>query len=153
LYTVAGMVDTPLSSSRWRPLFRPAVEMLAAMFGGMAVLTGLAAVGLALGGSSLAQLESGHPGLWSALMALAMTAPTVAWMRWRGHPAPRVIEMAAAMLGSSGALLAVHRAGLLDGESLFATQHAVMVPAMLAVMLWRRHAYGETAPRLRNADS
>jgi hypothetical protein len=113
-------------------------EMLLAMLLGMAVLGGLAELAFLASGSSLGD-QSG--GLQVMLMGFSMTAPMVAWMRHRGHSAVRNAEMAASMIVPSLAAAALAWAGALDAGAALGVQHAIMVPAMLGVMLWRYDEY------------
>lgn len=75
------------------------------------------------------------------LMGINMTVPMVLWMTFRGHSALRNVEMAAAMLAPTGLAAALVWSGALDAMSGLGVQHALMVPAMLGVMLWRYDEY------------
>lgn len=114
------------------------LEMVVVMLLGMGVLEGLAALAFAAAGSSLTD-QSGT--FRVMLMGLSMTGPMVFWMSYRGHSASRNIEMAASMLIPSGGAAALAGAGVLGVGTALALQHAVMVPAMLAVMVWRYDEY------------
>ena len=109
------------------------VEMLVAMFAGMFAL-GLPVE--ALGGEiDPIELEL----LW---MALIMSVPMVAWMRYRGHGWAPAWEMTAAMFAPSFAAIALLWAEIIDGgHTPMMIQHVAMFPAMLAVMLLRRSEY------------
>ncbi len=120
-------------------------EMVLAMFVGMVVLGGVAELVLAAAGSSL----SGQPGGTQVmLMGFNMTVPMVIWMAYRGHARARNTEMAMSMVVPSLAAAALAWAGALGSAAALGVQHAVMIPAMLGVMLWRYeeyarpHAYG-----------
>ena len=113
-------------------------EMLLAMFAGMLVLGGLSAGAFAAVGSSLSHQPGG---LQVMLMAINMTVPMVAWMSYRGHNRARNAEMAASMIMPSALAAAFAWAGALSAAGALALQHIVMVPAMLAVMLWRYEEY------------
>jgi hypothetical protein len=77
--------------------------------------------------------------LW---MAVSMTAPMVAWMRYRGHGWQPSIEMATSMLAPTFGALALLRSGLIaDSATLLALEHAAMLPSMLIAMLLRRDEY------------
>lgn len=121
-----------------RAFGRHVAEMVVVMLLGMGVLEGLAALAFTAAGSSL-------PGQSGAvrvtLMGLSMTAPMVVWMRHRGHAAGRNLEMAASMLLPSGVAAALTAVGVLGVGAALLVQHAVMVPAMLGVMLWRYDEY------------
>ena len=109
------------------------------MFVGMGVLSGLGALAFAAAGSSLSG-QSG--GLRVTLMGIAMTAPMIGWMAYRGHTVARNAEMAGAMIVPTAMAAGLAWAGAIGAEAALGIQHAVMIPAMLAVMLWR---YGEYA--------
>jgi hypothetical protein len=132
-----------------RHFIRHYAEMLGAMFLGMGVLFVPAVAGLAAVGMSRSELETDAPALLLLLMAPTMTAPMVAWMRYRGHGWPASADMAAAMFAPTFGLIALLWSGLVeDIGSLFAIEHVVMLPAMLAVMLLRRDEYtGAVHPR------
>ena len=109
------------------------VEMLVAMFAGMLVIgMPLEALGLDI---DAIELEL----LW---MALIMSVPMVAWMRYRGHGWAPAWEMTAAMFVPSFAAIALLWAGIVEGgHTPMMIQHVAMFPAMLAVMLLRRSEY------------
>jgi hypothetical protein len=113
-------------------------EMVLAMFLGMMVLGGLAELLFAAAGSSLADQSGGAQVI---LMGFNMTVPMVIWMRYRGHAAPRNVEMAMSMIVPSIAAAALAWAGALETGAALGLQHAVMIPAMLGVMLWRYREY------------
>jgi hypothetical protein len=130
-----------------RHFVRHYAEMVGAMFLGMGVLFVPAVAGLAAAGMSRSELEADAPALLLLLMAVSMTAPMVAWMRYRGHGWPASAEMSAAMMVPTFGLIALLGIGLVeDIETLFLVEHVVMLPAMLVVMLMRRDEY-TGAPR------
>jgi hypothetical protein len=113
-------------------------EMVLAMFVGMVVLGGAAELLFAAAGSSLPDQPGGTQ---VTLMGLNMTVPMVLWMRHRGHAAARTVEMALSMIVPSLAAAALAWAGALGSAAALGIQHAVMIPAMLGVMLWRYQDY------------
>ena len=113
-------------------------EMVLVMFLGMGVLSGLGALAFAAADSSLGD-QSG--GLRVTLMGIAMTAPMIGWMAYRGHSAVRNAEMAGAMIAPTVLAAGLAWAGTIEAGTALGIQHAVMVPAMLAVMLWRYAEY------------
>ena len=115
-------------------------EMILVMFLGMGVLIGLTALVFAAAGGSFSD-QSG--GLRVTLMGVAMTAPMVAWMAYRGHTVARNAEMAGAMIAPTMVAAGLAWMGTLEAGVALAIQHAVMVPAMLAVMLWRYDEYAQ----------
>ena len=116
-----------------RTFIRHYLEMLIAMFVGMGALAGVpAAAGFKLEAVELALL-------W---MALTMSVPMVAWMRYRGHGWAPSWEMTASMFISSFAAIALLWMGVAEERgTLMAIQHAGMFPAMLVAMLLRRDEY------------
>jgi hypothetical protein len=113
-----------------RRFVRHYVEMVVAMFLGMVVLGEPAMVALGGAGVSSAELTADAPALLLLGMGVTMTAPMVAWMRYRGHGWAPSNEMAASML--------IPNAGAVG---LLAVEHVVMLSAMLVAMLLRREEY------------
>jgi hypothetical protein len=140
--TTATAQTAHSSGSRSKRAFaRHFGEMLLAMFLGMAVLGGVAALIFKAGGSSL----TGASGAVQVLiMGFSMTVPMVAWMRYRGHSTAQNAEMAGSMVTPSLIAAALAAGGVLGSEGALALQHVVMIPAMLGVMLWRYDVYAHT---------
>jgi hypothetical protein len=115
-------------------------EMLLAMFLGMVVLGGLAQLVFALADSSLSDQPGG---LQVMLMGFNMTAPMVIWMNYRNHARARNAEMAASMIVPTLAAVALAWGGALESAAALGVQHAVMIPAMFGVMLWRYQHYSQ----------
>ena len=113
-------------------------EMVLAMLLGMVVLGGLAELLFAAFGSGLSGQSGGAQVM---LMGLNMTVPMVIWMSYRGHGRARNAEMAMSMIVPSVAAAVLAWAGVLESAAALGVQHAVMIPAMLAVMLWRYDEY------------
>jgi hypothetical protein len=131
--------DAPAAPSTSKLAFaRHYGEMVLVMFVGMVVLGGLTELGLAVAGSSLDDLSGG---LHISLMGLWMTAPMVAWMAFRGHAIAQNAEMAGSMIIPSVLAAILTWSGAIDTATGLAMQHAVMLPAMLGVMLWRYDEY------------
>jgi hypothetical protein len=81
-------------------------------------------------------------------MAVSMTAPMVAWMRFRGHGWPASAEMAAAMFIPAFGVIALLGSGAVtDFGTLMGLEHVVMLPAMLVAMLLRLDEYTGAAHR------
>jgi hypothetical protein len=76
-----------------------------------------------------------------ATMAVTMTAPMVAWMRWRGHRWQPTLEMAAAMVVPTLAVLGMLALELGDFGLLMGLEHVAMLGGMLTAMLARRAEY------------
>lgn len=114
-------------------------EMVAVMFAGMFVLGAPAGLLLGAFGTSMSQLS---PALMVFEMAVTMTVPMVAWMRWRGHTWRASIEMAAAMFGPAFALMGLLWSGAVAGLGIaMVIEHAAMLAFMLVAMLLRPDEY------------
>ncbi len=125
-----------------RRFARHYVEMVVAMFLGMAVLGALVLVVLGAAGVSSAELHHDLPALMLFGMGVTMTVPMVGWMRYRGHGWRPSAEMAASMLVPTFGVMALLWAGLLtDIGALMTIEHVVMLPSMLVAMLLRREEY------------
>jgi hypothetical protein len=122
-----------------RHFLRHYLEMVAAMFVGMAVLGAAVRGVLALAGL---EFPAQYPELVSLEMAFDMSAGMVAWMRHRGHGWASTLEMAGAMFAPAVALIPLLWLGVVSGESLLLLEHLAMLPLMYLVMLRRRSQYG-----------
>ena len=123
---------------RWSHFVRHYVEMVVAMFVGMAALWGLGAAVTAVTGFDY----SPSPELAALKMAFDMSVGMVAWMRYRGHGWPPIAEMVAAMFAPAIALAPLSLLGVISGESLMLATHILMLPLMFVVMLRRKAEYG-----------
>jgi hypothetical protein len=85
------------------------------------------------------------PALSLAIVTFNMTAPMVAWMRFRGMPQRPTAEMAAGMIVLAVVILAAGWLGIVAMESLAWLAHGLMMPAMLVPMLLRLELYTEHA--------
>jgi hypothetical protein len=121
-------------------------EMVAVMFIGMGVFAAaLAAMGAAAG-YGLDDVESALPAAFLAGMGFSMTAPMVAWMRFRGHSAAANRDMAISMVAPTAVVLVLLAAGFVgDVGTLLEIQHIAMFPGMLAAMLLHRSEYTHPA--------
>jgi flagellar biosynthetic protein FliP len=119
-----------------KTFIRHYVEMLIAMFAGMAVLGG---------GVAAAGVEVGPPAVALLWMATTMSVPMVGWMRYRGHGWAASWEMTASMFIPSFAAIGLMGMGAVDEHGAMAIQHVVMLPAMLVAMLLRREEYSAHA--------
>jgi hypothetical protein len=105
--------------------------MVAAMVIGMVVL----------GAASDALLDlPDEPAVNVVEMAIAMTLPMIAWMRFRGHDWRLCIEMAAAMLVPAAVALALLGTQL-DEMVLMTIEHTAMFVGMFLAMVIRRDEY------------
>ena len=138
-----------------RHFARHYLEMVAAMFLGMAVLWMPAREALGAAGMSSSDLRNNAPALLLSVMAITMTVPMVAWMRYRGHGWGPSAEMSASMLIPTAGAIALLGAGLVqDLGSLLLVEHVAMLLGMLVAMLFRPseysggHAHGHIQPEL-----
>ena len=125
-----------------RRFARHYVEMVLAMLLGMVVL-GIPAEGaLRAVGTGTDALQSDAPAVALLGMALMMTVPMVAWMRYRGHAWRPCWEMAASMFVPTLGVIALMGAGVVEGfMTLMSIEHVVMLPSMLVAMLLRPSEY------------
>ena len=127
-------------------------EMVVAMFAGMAILGIPAVAALSALGTSHDELQADAPALLLLGMALIMTAPMVAWMRFRGHGWPASLDMAASMFVPTFAAVALLGSGAVsDVGALLTIQHVAMLPAMAVAMLMRRDEYTGAHSHVRHA--
>jgi hypothetical protein len=88
------------------------------------------------------------PVLSVLVVTFTMTAPMVAWMRFRGMPRRETAEMAAVMPILAMALLVLGWLGLVAMSDLALLEHALMMPAMLVPMFLRLDLYTGRAAHL-----
>jgi hypothetical protein len=118
------------------------VEMVVAMFLGMAVLGVPAGWALGATGIDWNALTDDAPALMFLGMATTMTVPMVAWMMYRGHSRRAGAEMSASMFVPTFATIGLLWAGLLtDLGVLMVIEHVAMLLAMAGVMLLRPDEY------------
>lgn len=121
-----------------RGFLRHLGEMILAMVVGMMALAPLWSITFdRLGWTPLSQ----RPALNAMVMATNMTIAMSVWMRVRRHGWAATAEMAAAMYAPFLVLLVPLQLGLLSGAGLMMLGHLLMIPAMVAAMLWRRDEY------------
>ena len=123
----------------FRHLIRHYIEMVVAMFAGMLILGLPAEAGLRAIGSSTSELSVDAPAVMFIGMALTMTVPMVAWMRFRGHGWRPSAEMAGAMLVPTA--IAIALLPVADYHALMVWEHVGMLVAMLLAMLARPAEY------------
>ena len=121
-----------------RNFARHYVEMVVVMLGGMVVLGAPAGWLMGAFGTSWSQLS---PAMMVLVMAVTMTAPMVAWMRFRGHAWRPTAEMAASMVLPAFAAMALAWTVVTAVGTLMVVEHAAMLAAMLVAMLVRRDEY------------
>jgi hypothetical protein len=108
-------------------------EMIVSMFVGMVALAPvweLAAPGL----PERADVQA-------LVMATDMAVGMAAWMAIRRHSWPRILEMSAVMYVPFAVMLVPFWVGWVSGHAVMMAGHLLMVPLMLAAMLWRRAEY------------
>ncbi|HEX5997161.1 MAG TPA: hypothetical protein VFY84_18640 [Jiangellales bacterium] len=108
-------------------------EMVVAMFVGMFALAPLWSL-VAPGAIVRADAHA-------LVMATNMTLGMALWMKIRRHSWPRIAEMSAAMYVPFVVLLVPYWLDAISGNALTTAGHLLMLPAMLAAMLWRRNDY------------
>lgn len=124
-------------TSRLR-FFHHYVEMIAVMLVSMMVLSGLFwGIMATLGHANLRHFLGVRAFVMTINMAVGMTV----WMRFRGHPWARTLEMDAAMLLPFVLLIGPYWAGLLSGGVLLGVEHLLMLPFMFLVMRRRYDEY------------
>ena len=133
-----------------RSFIRHYVEMVVAMFLGMAVLGVPAGWALGAVGSSWSELTTDAPSLMFLGMAMTMTVPMVGWMRYRGHGWRAGAEMSASMLVPTFAAIGLLELGVVGSTGFLLTaEHVAMLLGMLGVMLLRPAEYTHHDPRAR----
>jgi hypothetical protein len=80
-------------------------------------------------------------------MAFNMTVPMVLWMRYRGHTWERGGEMAMAMNLPLLPAFVLYAFDAIPARGVLGMQMMLMIPAMLAAMLYRKEEY--SAPHHR----
>jgi hypothetical protein len=91
-----------------RHLFEMMLAMMLGMFAGGALF-------VAATGNSTQDAIENHAVAFVSVMAFAMTAPMVAWMRHRHHPWNVCLEMSAAMVAPAIALCVLRIADVISG--------------------------------------
>jgi hypothetical protein len=143
--TVVGMNRTHTRRPRFlRPttpvghFVRHLVEMVVAMIVGMVVLEPVwPMLAGPLGWAGVLEL----PEPAALVMATNMTIAMSTWMRHRGHGWAATAEMAAAMYLPFVVLFVPMWWGAITPDGMLVGGHLLMLPAMVAAMLWRRGEY------------
>jgi hypothetical protein len=81
------------------------------------------------------------PELSVLVVAFNMTAPMVAWMRFRGMAWRPIVEMSAAMVVWALLLVGAGWLGILEMGTLAIVEHNLMMPVMLIPMFFRLDLY------------
>jgi sulfite exporter TauE/SafE len=123
----------------WRPRLRFVLhfgEMVVAMYLGMYLLDMPCGMVISALGYSTSDPVTG-----ALLMSATMTVPMVLWMRVRGHSWERSGEMGAVMVIPAIVIVGSATAGVISRDGLAGTVMDPMIPAMLALMVYRRSEY------------
>ena len=129
-------------SPQSRRFIRHYVEMVVAMFLGMAVLGAPAVWAMSAIGIDWKQLSDDSPALMFLGMATTMTVPMVGWMRYRGHGWRPNVEMSASMFLPTFAVIALLWMDMItDLGVLMVLEHVAMLLAMAGAMLLRPAEY------------
>jgi flagellar biosynthetic protein FliP len=126
-----------------RHFFRHFGEMFLAMMVGMMVLGGVDSGILSALGTSVSHVRDSAPEAFALVMALNMTVGMTLWMRYRRHPWTMCGEMVGAMFLPAIAGLILFWCSVIHTRSVGGVEMGAMVPAMLAVMLFRRAEYSQ----------
>jgi hypothetical protein len=132
-----------LPTSSTRHFVRHLIEMVLAMWVGMLVLGGLDRGILAAAGTSVSSQKSSAPEVVALVMAFNMTVGMTLWMRHRHHSWAMCAEMAGAMFVPAIAAIVLFWCAVINSGSILAVEHLPMLPAMVAVMLFRRTEYSQ----------
>jgi hypothetical protein len=115
------------------------VEMVAAMFLGMAVLSTPAGWVMRAFGTSWGDISTE---MMILVMATTMTLPMIGWMAYRGHGTRANAEMSASMYVPAFAAIALLWSGMVTGTgALMIIEHVAMLLGMAGVMLLRPAEY------------
>jgi hypothetical protein len=140
-----------LSKTPTATFIRHYIEMVVVMFAGMIVLGLPGEAALNSLGSGTAELRNDAPALVFLGMAATMTAPMVAWMRYRGHRWQPTLEMAASMIVPTLVAIALLAADVLNFGALMGLEHVAMLLGMLVAMLFRPDEYAGHAHHTHDA--
>lgn len=116
-------------------------EMVLAMFVGMAILDAVFAGVLAALGTSTGDVLDTAPALLALVLMFNMTAPMLLWMRHRGHPTARVVEMAVAMASVGLTAVVLLWTSAIDSTGICGLECTVMIVVMATVVWIRRREY------------
>jgi flagellar biosynthetic protein FliP len=114
------------------------------MMVGMMVLGGLDGAILSAAGTSVREVKDSAPEAFALVMALNMTVGMTLWMRYRRHSWAMCAEMAGAMFLPALAALVLFWCSVIHTRAVGGVEMTAMLPAMLAVMLYRRTEYSQS---------
>jgi uncharacterized membrane protein HdeD (DUF308 family) len=121
--------------------WRHFVEMVVAMFVGMAVLRVPFRAVLGAFGYSWEEAVTRLPEIVCVVMTFNMAVAMVAWIRYRGHGWRASAEMTGAMYVATAVALGMFWLHLIAANPTLGLMHVLMLPAMLALMFYRRDEY------------
>ena len=128
-----SLVHREHRSHFWRHFAEMVAVMVVGMFAGAAVF-------LSIVGVTWNEATVRYPSASLIVMAFSMTVPMVVWMRHRGHGWRSTSEMTAAMVLVVIPFLCLVWFHVTE-EALCGLYCALMIPATLGVMLYRRSEY------------
>ena len=131
---------------RMRHGLRHFVEMVVAMYVGMAVFGGLFSLLLIALGTSYADATETAPELIAMVLVFNMTVPVVAWMHHRGASRAEMLAMTATMFGVGLVALVLLWGGAIESTAVCGAECALMIVAMAVF------AYVRERPPPRHAD-
>jgi hypothetical protein len=101
------------------------------------------------------ELPTTAPELSTLVIALNLSVPMAAWMRWRGMHWRPTLEMAGSTMVVGVALIVAYWLDLVAAQSMIGVQTSLACPGMLVVMLLRFRLYsaGHSAHAARHAPS
>ena len=126
-----------------RHFFRHFGEMFLAMLVGMMASGAVDAGLLAAAGTNVRHVKDSAPEAFALVMALNMTVGMTVWMRYRRHSWAMCAEMAGAMFLPAIVALILLWFSVIPTRAVGGVEMMAMVPAMLAVMLFRRTEYSQ----------
>jgi hypothetical protein len=118
-------------------------EMFLAMMVGMMVLGRMDSGILSAFGTSVSRVRDSAPEAFALVMALNMTIGMTVWMRYRRHSWAMCGEMGGAMFFPAIVALILFWCSVIHTGSVGGVEMGAMVPAMLAVMMFRRTEYSQ----------
>jgi len=118
---------------------RHLVEMCLVMCGGAAILSVAFFGGAALVGYP--DLISRFPEFATLVLAINLSLPMVAWMRFRGHEWRPTLEMAGGTMALGILLIAAGWLDIIPVSDLFVWESRLACPVMLVAMLFRLDLY------------
>jgi hypothetical protein len=94
-----------------------------------------------------------YPEVAALVVAANMSIPMAAWMRYRGMSWRPIGEMSAAMFVEAVVLIGAYWLGLIAGRDVFLWEHGLMMPFMIAPMLFRLELYTGMLPTARTQST